>query len=83
VEGAQDGFHHPHSRCGAHANGASVLVDAARTLRQRGRFTSGMIASNDRNPARGPSRYFVATQQFSRFLSEADIQRAALTEPDL
>jgi hypothetical protein len=42
-----------------------------------------MIASNDRNPARGPSRYFVATQQFSRFLSEADIQRAALTEPDL
>jgi hypothetical protein len=24
-----------------------------------------------------------ATQQFSRFRSEADIQRAALTEPDL
>jgi small-conductance mechanosensitive channel len=29
----------------------------------------------------GTSRHFVATQQFSRFRSEADIQRAALTEP--
>jgi hypothetical protein len=26
---------------------------------------------------------FAATQQFSRFRSEADIQRAALKEPDL
>ena len=33
--------------------------------------------------AYGPSRHFAATQQFSRFRSEADIQRAALTEPDL
>jgi hypothetical protein len=31
----------------------------------------------------GPSRHFAATQQFSRFRSEADIQRAALTEPHL
>jgi hypothetical protein len=31
----------------------------------------------------GPSRHFVVTQQFSRFRSEADIPRAALTEPDL
>jgi hypothetical protein len=31
----------------------------------------------------GPLRRFAATQQFSRFRSEADIQRAALTEPDL
>ncbi len=31
----------------------------------------------------GPSRHFAATQQFGRFQSEADIQRAALTEPDL
>ena len=31
----------------------------------------------------GPSRHFVAAQQFGRFRSEADIQRAALTEPDL
>ena len=30
-----------------------------------------------------PSRHFVATQQFGRFRSKADIQRAALTEPDL
>jgi hypothetical protein len=30
----------------------------------------------------GPPRHFAATQQFSRFRSEADIQRAAL-EPDL
>jgi hypothetical protein len=29
----------------------------------------------------GTSRHFAATQQFSRFRSEADIQRAALTEP--
>jgi hypothetical protein len=29
------------------------------------------------------SRHFVATQQFGRFRSKADIQRAALTEPDL
>jgi hypothetical protein len=29
----------------------------------------------------GTSRRFAATQQFSRFRSEADIQRAALTEP--
>jgi len=31
----------------------------------------------------GTSRHFVAMQQFSRFLSEADIQRAAIAEPDL
>jgi hypothetical protein len=31
----------------------------------------------------GPSRHFAAAQQFSRFWSEADIQRAARTEPDL
>jgi hypothetical protein len=31
----------------------------------------------------GTSRHFVAIQQFSRFRTEADIQRAALTEPDL
>ena len=31
----------------------------------------------------GTSRQFAATQQFSRFRSEADIQRAALAEPDL
>jgi hypothetical protein len=30
----------------------------------------------------GTSRHFVATQQFGRFRSKADIQRAALTEPD-
>ena len=30
-----------------------------------------------------PSRHFAATQQFGRFRSKADIQRAALTEPDL
>jgi hypothetical protein len=29
------------------------------------------------------SRRFAATQQLSRFRREADIQRAALTEPDL
>jgi hypothetical protein len=29
--------------------------------------------------ARGPSRHFAATRQFSRFRSEADIQRNALT----
>jgi hypothetical protein len=31
----------------------------------------------------GPSRHFAATQQFSRFRGEADIQLAALAEPDL
>ena len=31
----------------------------------------------------GPLRQFAVRQQFSRFRSEADIQRAALTEPDL
>jgi hypothetical protein len=31
----------------------------------------------------GTSRHFDATQQFSRFRSEADIQRAAIPEPDL
>jgi hypothetical protein len=31
----------------------------------------------------GPSRHFAATQQFGRFGSEADIQRAAIAEPDL
>jgi hypothetical protein len=31
----------------------------------------------------GPSRHFVAAQQFSRFRSEADIRPAALAEPDL
>ena len=30
-----------------------------------------------------PSRHFAAAQQFSRFRSETDIQRGALTEPDL
>jgi hypothetical protein len=33
--------------------------------------------------ASGTSRRFAATQQFSCFRSEADIQRAALKEPDL
>jgi hypothetical protein len=33
--------------------------------------------------AYGTSRHFAAMQQFSRFLSEADIQRAAIAEPDL
>jgi hypothetical protein len=31
----------------------------------------------------GTSRRFVATQQFGRFRSEADIKQAALTEPNL
>jgi hypothetical protein len=31
----------------------------------------------------GTSRHFSATQQFSRFWSKADIQRAVLIEPDL
>jgi hypothetical protein len=35
-----------------------------------------------RSEAFGPSRHFAATQQFGRF-RKADIQRAALTEPDL
>ena len=30
----------------------------------------------------GPLRHFAATQQFSCFQMEADIQRAPLTEPD-
>jgi len=34
-------------------------------------------------PAIGTSRHVAAVQQFSRFWSEADIQRAALTETDL
>jgi hypothetical protein len=33
--------------------------------------------------AQGTSRHFAATQQFSRFRSEADIGSAALAEPDL
>jgi hypothetical protein len=36
-----------------------------------------------RMSALGPLRHFAATQQFGRFRSEADIQRAALTELDL
>ena len=31
----------------------------------------------------GPSCHFAVTQQCSRFRSEADIQRATLTAPDL
>ena len=31
----------------------------------------------------GTSRQFAATQNFGRFRNEADIDRAALTEPDL
>jgi hypothetical protein len=31
----------------------------------------------------GTSHHFAATQPFSRYWSEADIQRAALAEPDL
>jgi hypothetical protein len=31
--------------------------------------------------ARGPLRHFAATQQFGCFRMEADIERAALTEP--
>jgi len=31
----------------------------------------------------GTSRHFAAPQQFSRFRSEADIQRGALAESDL
>ena len=31
----------------------------------------------------GTKLHFAATQQFGRFRSEADIQRAAITEPDL
>src|SRR5258707_4654402 len=38
-------------------------------------------ARNSQMTAHGPSRHCAATQQFSRFRGEADIQRAALTEP--
>ena len=41
------------------------------------------IFNGSREAACATSRHFVAIQQFSRFRSEADIQRAALTEPDL
>ena len=40
--------------------------------------TAGLLTAES-----GPLLQFAATQQFSRFRSEADIQRAALTEPDL
>jgi hypothetical protein len=33
--------------------------------------------------ANGTSRHFAATQQFGRFRSEADIQRAEFTVPNL
>jgi hypothetical protein len=41
------------------------------------RFAAGSMSGY------GPSRHFAATQQFGRLRSEAGIQRAALTEPDL
>ena len=41
------------------------------------------VLANSEPSTHGPSRHFAATQQFSRFRSEADIQRAALTEPEL
>jgi hypothetical protein len=42
-----------------------------------------ILLANSEPSTHGTSRHFAATQQFGRFLSEADIQRAALTEPDL
>jgi len=42
-----------------------------------------MLFAAPHGSACGPSRRFAAAQQFSRFRSEGDIQRAALTEPDL
>jgi hypothetical protein len=42
-----------------------------------------MLFAVVRESAVGTSRHFAATQQFSRFQSEADIQRAAIAEPDL
>jgi hypothetical protein len=77
------------------AAGATMAAYLSRAARER--FTAdGLLRTqtNDhcalarirafasRSPI-GPSPHFVATQQFSRFWSEADVQRAALTEPDL
>jgi hypothetical protein len=39
--------------------------------------------ANSEPSTHGTSRHFAATQQFSRYRSDVDIQRAALTEPDL
>jgi hypothetical protein len=48
------------------------------------RFAKRQIPLALRAPSiHGPSRRFAAAQQFSSFRSEADIQRAALTEQDL
>jgi hypothetical protein len=41
------------------------------------------VLANPEPSTHGTSRHFAAMQQFSRFLSEADIQRAAIAEPDL
>ena len=38
--------------------------------------------ANSEPSTHGTSRHFAATQQFSRFRSEADIQRAAFTVSD-
>jgi hypothetical protein len=38
--------------------------------------------ANSEPSTHGTSRQFAAAQQFSRFRSEADIQRTALIEPD-
>ena len=47
------------------------------------RFAKRQIPLAPRAPSiHGPSRRFAAAQQFSRFRSEADIQRAS-PEPDL
>ena len=38
--------------------------------------------ANSEPSTHGTSRHFVAMRQFSRFRTEADIQRAAIAKPD-
>jgi hypothetical protein len=62
-------------------NGSSVICKTLHLL--TGFSISSFVSREARLSVHGTSRQFAATQQFSRFRSETDIQQAAITEPDL
>lgn len=64
-----------------YAHHATDLAARVRSLLQFAAHKT--TAAQPSMSAFGPSRHFAAMQHFRRFRSKADIQRAALTEPDL
>jgi hypothetical protein len=70
-----DGWHAAAAALAPEGGGMVVEDDSSMTATSAGRRDDRIEPTS----VAGPLRHFAATQQFGRFRSEADIQRAALT----